>query len=102
MLEAVVSCSGTVLRGRKALVSQTLVEVLEEPTESFDTDSTLCARLRTVLPEMAASLRAPLPPAGASLILSLYRRALSVEARGEAMGDIHEAAFTLLCLHCVP
>ena len=103
LFTALVECVGPFLRARRGLFSQTLLECVREPLAAIPSDAQLCGYLRALLTEMQSTLRAPLSPPAASLLLPVLRRALAAEARGsDAMHEVHEAAFALLCTLCEP
>ena len=63
----------------------------------------LSSALAPLLADFHGALRAPLPPAGVSMLLPMLARALREEPpMSEAAHDTQDAALALLGLHCAP
>lgn len=103
LFDALVGCGGAQLRQRRGPSCRALLLALSAPGLPMGATDGLSSALAPLLADYHGALRAPLPPAGVSMLLPMLARALREEPpMSEAARETQDAALALLGLHCAP
>ena len=103
LFDALVGCGGAQLRQRGEASCRALLLALAAPGLPMSETEGLSSALGPLLDDYHQALRAPLPPAGFSMLLPMLARALREEPpMSEAARETQDAALALLRLHCAP